>query len=229
MKVAILSWLHLYAVIGYEEGISYQIRNARARGGASKDAVLATLEIAFLHSGPLGSAAVARAASDLLNAYEDPRPAPWPAGWQLKPLLGLPRLDATTTMITASELTAIRDWYQAVCGQIPKYVEFLAVHRPAVLKAYLLRFAHADRGQLPGEMIPILQLQLYTVRSCGPGIREAAAMARGLGVAKQFALDAVTRAMIYAGPAAVSVVADSAGDIFAAWSEEETPKDRSRP
>jgi hypothetical protein len=216
-KVAVLGWLHFYAIIGFEDGILYQIRNAQARGGADKRSILATLETAFLHSGPLGTRFVATAAQDYLRDFEDPQPTPWPPGWLADPEAFAAGLDFNQPGVSAAELAALRGWYVRNCGEVPRYVEFLARYRPAVLKAYRMRYEHALRDALPKQMMPLLQLQWQVTRGCAPGIREAVALAKGFGVSKELVLDAVCRAMLYTGPAAISVVDEAAGDLLLNW------------
>jgi hypothetical protein len=218
-QVAVLCWLHFYAVIGFEEGIEYQIRNAQVRGGAARATILSTLETAFLHSGPLGARYVASASTDILHNYDEPPPIPWPAGWVVEPAAFVAGLDYSRTGLTAAELTALRRWHIATCGEVPPYVDFLGRHRPEVLKAYRMRFEHAAGGALPKQMFALLLLQGQVTRGTAPGVREAARMARGLGVNRQLALDAVSRAMIYTGPASVSVVAEATGDLFDDWAD----------
>lgn len=216
-QVAVLCWLHFYAVIGFEEGIAYQIRNAQVRGGASKAEILATLRVSFLHSGPLGTRFVASAAEPILADYEDPDPIAWPNGWTVEPDVFVAGLDYERPGLDDRELAALRAWYLNVCGELPPAVDFLAGNCPDALKAYRMRYEHAAGGVLPKQMFAMMLLQWEVTRGTSEGIREAFCLARGLGVGKDHVLDGLTRAMVYAGPAAASTVATVAADIIDEW------------
>jgi len=214
--VAVLSWLHLYAILGFEDGIAYQIVNARSRGDADRRTVLAVLEAAFLHSGPWGAGVVAKAAGPLIETLPDGDTTSWPPGWRIDPEAFATELDFSRPELAEDELARIEDWYRRICGFVPRHVTFLARHRPEALKAYRSRFEHAARS-LPKQLLPLLQLQWQVVRGSATGIREAVALARGLEAPKSQAVDCVTRAMLYASPAAVTLVDEVAGDLFDDW------------
>jgi hypothetical protein len=216
-KIGVLCYLHNYAIVGFEGGIRYQITNARKRGRAQKDDVVSTLALAFLESGPRGTGAVAAAAREQLLEYEDPEPSAWPEGWAFEPEAFRTGLDFSTPDLSDAELRLLTQWYERVCGEVPAYVRFLARHRPDVLKAWRNRFEFAVKRSLPKQMVPLIQLQWEVFRSRGPGIREAALLARGLGVDRSFAQNAVARGMLYGGPTAATVVEEAAGDVFDDW------------
>jgi hypothetical protein len=213
-QVAVLSWLHFYAVIGFEDGISYQIRNAQVRGGAQKSDILATLHTAFLHSGPMGTRYVASASDRILSDYEDPEPVPWPTGWIAAPEAFHSGLDYNRPGLDRAETDKLFDWYRTTCGEVPASVRFLARHNPDALKAYRMRYEHAASAGLPNQMFALMLLQWQVTRGTPEGMREGFALARGLGVSRRFAVDAVTRAMVYTGPSAAGTVAETAGDIL---------------
>ena len=214
-KIGTLCYLHYYAIVGFEDGIRYQIVNAQKRGGATKAAVLATLAVAFLHAGPLGMRFVATSSQEYLRDFEEPaEQSGWPDGWASDPEAFRAGLDFSTPDLSARELVALELWYERVCGEVPAYVRFLGRHRPKVLKAYRQRFEFAIGDAMPKQMMPLLQLQWNAIRGCAAGIRDAALMARGFGVSRAFALDAVSRAMVYCGPTGVAVVEQAAGDVF---------------
>lgn len=215
-KIGTLSYLHYYAIVGFEDGVLYQIVNAQKRGRTTKAAILATLAVAFLHAGPLGMRYVATSSAEYLRDFEEPaEPSGWPTGWEVDPDAFRSGIDFATPALTGGELRALEAWYERVCGEVPAHVHFLGRHRPEVLKAYRQRFEFAIRDAMPKQMLPILQLQWEVSRGCRPGIREAALMARGFGVSRALAVDAVARGMVYCGPGGVSVVEDAAGDVFA--------------
>jgi hypothetical protein len=213
-KLGPLTWLHFYSVIGFVEGVRYQIANARGRAGATRKELIGVLAIAFLHSGPLGMFAVA-ASSDALDEYEDPAdPTPWPEGWVAEPEAFRSGMDFGNPELTSEDRASLEGWYLRVCGEVPRHVAFLAEHRPLLLKAQRNRFEFAIKDELPKQLMPILLLHLHASRGWRDGIREAALMARGLGVPKQVAVDAVLRSAPYGGTASIDLVADAAGDVF---------------
>jgi len=216
-QVAVLCWLHFYAVIGFEEGVAYQIRNAQVRGGATREEILATLHVAFLHSGPMGTRFVASAAEPLLADYEDPQPVAWPAGWSVDPAAFTAGLDYARSGLDDDERDSLLTWYRVVVGEVPSSVAFLARHCPDALKAYRMRYEHAAAGVLPKQMFAMMLLQWQATCGTPGGVREAFGLARGLGVSKELALDGMTRAMVYAGLAGAAVVAEAAGDIIEGW------------
>ena len=214
-----LLYLHYYAVVGYEDGIRYEIHGSNSNG-ITKAQVLDTLAIAFVHAGPLGMRYVASAAEPL-RAYVDREPPEpvFPAHWAPDPTAFRSGADFSTLDLTTEDRAAIEGWYSGTLGEIPFYVTFLAEHRPRLLKAYRNRFESAIRGGLPKQMLPVLFLHFNVSRSCEDGIRESLLLARAWGVRKSEAMLAISWGMLYGGTAAISMVARAAGDVVASLEE----------
>jgi hypothetical protein len=212
-----LSYLHYYGIVGYRDGILYEIRNAQSRG-ATRAQLLATLDVAFLHAAEPGMAAVAAAAAGHLRDALDPeRPGTFPAGWAVDPAALRSGMDFSSPEATPKDVQALETWYLRVCGEVPRHVRLLGEHRPALLKASRNRFEHALGEALPKQALPYLLLHWNTIRGSAPGIREAALLARGFGMKRAEAFDAISRALLYGGMAAAAVAHRAAGDVLAEW------------
>jgi len=218
-----LGFLHLYTVMAYDFGINYEVNHSRNLG-ASKQAVLQTIELAFIHCGPRGVGTARLAAKSVLDAWDDSETrddsgadmaAAFPAGWARDPEAFRIELDMTTADLSARELTAIRDWYMSVAGEVPAHVDFLAAGRPGLLKAHLDRMARAMNGPLPKQMLPFLLLQMYLARGNAAGIRESALLGRGLGMTGDQLYEAAAWGMMYGGMSALTLAVEAAGDVFA--------------
>lgn len=215
----VLVFLHYYAVIGYEDGILYEARLAQ-HSGASREEVLDTLAVAFIHAGPMGMRYVASALADY--DYEPPpsaphRPRAYPDGWENDPTAFSSGLDFDVPELLPGEADLVRDWYVANLGEVPAYVEFLARHRPNLLKAYRSRFETAIGTGLPKQMMPYFMLHLNVVRGWPEGIREAALLARGFGMTREQVVDAVAWAMFYGGPDSITIAERAVGGLLEQW------------
>jgi alkylhydroperoxidase/carboxymuconolactone decarboxylase family protein YurZ len=211
--VGILAALHQYAVSAFADGIGYEMRLAQSLG-ASRDAVLDTLSVAFIHSGHPGMYAAARH-SAYLRDYVDPEPSDcFPGDWSLDADALRSGMDFSTREASAEDVEALLAWYRAVPGEVPPYVTFLADHRPGLLKAYRDRYEHAIRGGLPQQMLPYLLLGHNTVRGFPDGIRENVLLGRALGMTREQLLDAVSQGVLHAGIEALAIVKQAAGDLL---------------
>lgn len=224
-----LGFLHLYTVMAYDFGIAYEVNHARTLG-ASKKAVLQTIELAFIHSGPRGIGTARQAAKSILDAwpdsdadsgdagdscgYEADMSAAFPPGWSAEPDLFRIDLDLTTAALSAAELAAIRSWYTGLAGEVPGHVEFLSAGRPGLLKAHLDRLCRAMQGPLPKQMLAFLLLQLSVARANPAGIRESALLGRGLGMTTDQLFEAAAWGAMYGGLSALTLAYDAAADVF---------------
>lgn len=211
-----LGFLHLYTVMGYEQGIKYEVVHARNLG-ATKRAVLQIIELAFIHCGPKGIDAARSASKAILSEWVEPEQemsTVFPQGWMADPASFQLDLDLTTCELSEDELTAIRSWYIDKAGELPDYVEFLAAGRPGLLKAYFHRLARAMSGPLPRQILPFVLLQMHVVRANPAGIRESALLGRGLGMTSDQLYEAAAWGMMYGGPSALSITMKAAGDVF---------------
>jgi hypothetical protein len=212
----LLAVLHYYAVTGYGEGILYEMRQALG-AGVTKGQVLDTLAVAYIHAHAHGMNVVAASAADFLASApwpSDADPNAFPPEWSFDPDAFASGLDFSTPDLSDRERRLLDDWYMERVGEIPRYVTFLGMHRPALLKAHRNRFEHALQGGLPREMMAYLLLYFNVIRGFGDGIREAVLLARMLGMKKMYVVGAICRAMTsYGGPDAVSIAAAAAGDL----------------
>ena len=213
--ITALGMLHFYAVNAYEDGILYEIRNSRA-WGATKAQVLETLATSFIHAGPRGMRYVAAAATDELRDYEPTGDEmQFPEGWAPDPDALRSGLDFTRGELLPGEREQLEEWYRKTIGEVPGWVEFLAAHRPAVLKAYRSRLENSIRDALPKQVLPWLLIQLNTARGLRDGIREWALVGKAFGIADEDIVDAVVWGVGYGGGADVATVArDALSDVL---------------
>jgi hypothetical protein len=211
-----LGFLHLYTVMGYENGIRYEILHARSLG-ATKSAILQTLELAFVHSGPRGIDATRSASRGILDDCDDTgdeMSTLFPPGWAPEPGKFEFDLDMTTAALSKGELEAIQSWYVETTGEVPPHVDFLANGRPGLLKAYLYRVGRAMRGPLPAQILPFVLLQMHVARANPAGIRESALLGRGLGMTPDQLYEAAAWGTMYGGPSSLSIATDVANSVF---------------
>ena len=210
----LLGYVHLYTVLGFEDGIRYEIELAHTRG-ATKAEILDTLAIAYLHAGPLGIRYVHSAGTQLLRDYVDPEPTDrYPEGWTFDKNAFTSGMDFSRPDATKEDLDRLFEWHMRVMGEIPPYVTFMAKHQASLLKAFRNRLEHAVRDALPKQAVPYMWLQYNVARACAEGIRESALLGRGFGMTKAQIAEAIGWGMSYGGPSAVSIAAEAAGDIL---------------
>jgi alkylhydroperoxidase/carboxymuconolactone decarboxylase family protein YurZ len=213
-----LMWLHHHAIVGFEDGLRAEAGRAHALG-ATKDQLLELLALAFIHSGPRGMRLVAQVCGEMIAGYQpverDGRA--FPHGWEPDPEALRSGLDFSDPELSAAEMERLRAWYGRYLGESPPYVEFLWAYRPALLKVYRNRLEHAVRTALPKQIVPFVLLHYEAVRGSGPGVREQLLLCRGFGVTRDQALEAVSAALLYSGPAAVATVETAAGDVLREW------------
>ena len=212
-----LSFLHLYSVVGYGDGVLYEVRNCQSIG-ATKAQILETMALAFLHAGPRGMGSVATSSADYMRTYVEPIESKrlFPVGWEPDPDAFKAGLDFSTADLSADELARLEAWYMRYEREVPSYVRFLAEFRPALLKAYRQRFEHSHFA-LPKQMVPYMLLHFEVSRGLAEGIREGVLLARGFGMTKTQALEAISWGMLYGGPTAIAIVDKAAGDVLRNW------------
>lgn len=211
--VALLAMIHQYTIATFEEGVAYEIRLAQTNGATRTD-ILDTLSVAFIHSGHPGMYAAASYA-DYLRTYEDPPPMDrFPAGWSFDPRAFDSGMDYSSREASKHDMERLLDWYQRTLGEIPRYVSFMAQHRPGLLKTYRDRYEHAIRDSLPKQMLPFLLLNHNVVRGFHEGIRENVLLGRALGMTREQLLDAICSAVLHAGVNALGIVDEAAGELL---------------
>jgi hypothetical protein len=216
LRIAALGALHLFAITGYQGGVLFEIANAETAAFRRAE-VVETLVVAFLQGPVQGTHAMADAVAERLRRYREPgNPGAYPDGWEVDPGAFASGLDFADPHLSAGELVRLERWYLAVTGEVPRSVSFLAVHAPRVLKAWRARFETAVQV-MPKQMLPFLLLHYEAYRGREQGIREAALLARGLGVTRAQAAATIVWAMNHAGAAAVSTAGDAASALLQAW------------
>lgn len=202
-----------YALAGYQVGVRYAVRQLN-RLGLSREECLDGFAVCALYCGPRGLETIARALDDY--AWVEPEnPYPFPTHWSHNPAQLASGIDFTTPELSAEEEKKVRDWYVRTLGEVPRYVDFLAAHQPEMLKVYRNRFETCLKV-LPNQVLPFTLIHFNATRANVPGIRENVLLARGLGMTKGEALQAVMSGM-YAGIEAISVVDEAVRDVFDSW------------
>jgi hypothetical protein len=210
----VLAHLHYYVVIGFEEGILYEITLARSGGAALTD-VLDTLAVAYLHGGPQGMARVASGSWDYLREWRDNEEAAkaerWPDTWSFDPAAVRSGMDFGSQDTTEADVAALSAWYEHTIGYVPPQVGFLARNRPNMLKSFRGRYEHAIRDSLPKQMLPYLHLHLAVCQRSPEAMRESVALGRAFGMTRSQLADAICWANCYGGPGAVALAAETIG------------------
>ena len=203
-----LGFLHLYAILGYSFGIKYETQHSRSLG-ASNQAILQTLEIAFMHSGPRGMHAASDGIQYDLEGSEESSMSNaliFPDGWSRNPVAFQTGLNYDNPELSKIELENLYDWYEKNIGEIPNYVSILSKVRPGLLKAHWARVEHAMEGPLPAQMYPFLLLQYNVARSFTSGIRESFLLGRSFGMTNNQLFDAIGWGMLIGGPESIESV-----------------------
>jgi hypothetical protein len=211
-----LTFLHYYAVVGFEVGAGYTLDIINRAGHALAD-VTDTLAVAFLNSPSMGMNAMAPALSERLARWDEPaQPFAWPDGWDTDYARLRCGADFSSPRATPEDLAAIRRWYLDVTGEVPRAVEFLAEHHPDVLKALRGRLETALRS-MPVQMLPYLLIGLEASRMAPDALRDALLLGRGLGLTKRQAIAAAMPSLFYSSLGGISVLDRVGADLLADW------------
>lgn len=217
IAVAVLLWVHAYAVLGNGKGALYEIVAVRNLG-ASRAEVLEVIAFAALHGGPLAINAVAETAEAYIAGWEeDGAGIAWPDGWAADPDALRSGIDLTSDVLGDGELELIRAWYRRTGDAVPAHVELLATAAPDALKTLRARFETATRGALPAQMIPLLAAHLATLRGQDVQLRRALLTARSVGVRRGEALSVLLWAAVYGGEPTLEAALTAVGDLFQEW------------
>lgn len=215
-----LNMLHHYAIVGYEDGILYEVLLSKRRG-ATRGEVLDTLAIAFIHGGPLGSRFVSTSSADFLKNWQDEpysadNAARWPTRWVQDASALRSGMDFSTKSASKADIAALFGWYEKTTGEVPRHVQMLAELRPDFLKSYRDRYENILRGGLPKQMLPYLMLHYNLERGHGDGIRENVLLCKAFGMSREQIIDGFAWSSIYAGVEALGLAHEVAGDIVRA-------------
>ena len=218
IAVAILLWVHAYAVLGNGKGALYEtiaVRNL----GASRAEVLEVIALAALHGGPIAINAVAETGGAYLADWDeaDGDGIVWPDGWTFDPDALRSGIDLRSDALEDGELELVRAWYRRTGVDVPAHVELLATLAPDALKTLRARHETAIRGALPVQMIPLLGAHLETLRGRAVPLRRALLTARGVGVRRGEALSTLLWAAVYGGEPTLETALGATVDLFEEW------------
>lgn len=212
--VPALACLHQYVIRAFADGIGYEMRLARSRGATRED-ILDVLSIAFIHGGHVGMYAVSRM-TPFLRDFEpiSHSDRPFPTNWAFDGDAFRSGMDFSNPDVTHEDLDALTEWYERTIGETPAHVTFLARYRPTLLKAHRQRYETAIQTSLPKQMMPFLLLHHDVYRGFAGGIRENVLLARAFGLTQSQVVDAISSALLHAGPGALDLVNDVATDLI---------------
>jgi hypothetical protein len=189
--------------------------------GYSIDAILETLAVSFYLAPTWGTVETAQAVRDGLAEYRQPEPgapSPFPEDWKVAPEELKAGLDYSTPELTKADLDALTNWYTRVCGEVPASIQLYTEYRPNLLKADRNRWEHLVRKGLPNQMFAYLLLHYEVWRGNVAGTRDALLLARGLGMSKQHAVDAIWYGGSFFGATAtIAAVAAPVKEILDSW------------
>ncbi|HEY5333352.1 MAG TPA: hypothetical protein VIJ21_07355 [Solirubrobacterales bacterium] len=206
--------LHNYVLMGYEEGIAYEVKLCR-EGGMTKAELLDLLAVGFIHGSPFGMRWVYSGASPQLRQWVEPEPVErWPVEWGFDPDFFVSGADFSNQEASDEDVRRIVEWYEKKLGMVPDYVSFLARHRPGMLKAYRNRYEHAIRDALPKEMMAYALLNMNVARGFADGIREGVLLSQAMGMTKAQILDAICWGFFYGGVDSIGIAQRAAGDLI---------------
>ena len=100
---------------------------------------------------------------------------------------------------------------------MPAHVELLAELAPDALKTQRARFETAVRGELPAQLVPLLEANLHAIRLQPTPLRRSLALARSLGVRRGEALATLFWAAVYGGDVVMETAVDALADVLADW------------
>ncbi len=221
-----LPYLNLYSVGGWAEGVAYimeicQPATFLSGPGYSRAAIVETLGVSFYLAPTWGTVLVADQIRESLAAFREPAPgapSPFPDGWVVDPDALKAGLDYSTPDLTKQDLTALREWYLRVCGEVPKSIELYAKYRPQVLKADRARWENIVKTGLPNQMFAYLFLHHEVWRGNVQGTRDALLLARGLGMEQEYAVDAVWYGGSFlGGTGTIAATAEPVAEILERW------------
>lgn len=207
--------LTFYALMGHVVGVRYVLHSWRARG-INRDQALEMLAMAFVHAGPRGMETIQEAHQRIEFPEVAEQPAQFPTGWAADIAAFRSGLDFSTVSLTAEEKSKLYDWYLRTIGEVPRYVRFMAEHRPALLKTHRARIENM-LYVLPKQFWPTTMLYYHVMSRLAEGIRENVLLCKAWGVSKSDTLDTIGNALVYGQMEAASMVQQEAGDVFDGW------------
>jgi hypothetical protein len=207
-----------YILMGWEDGILNQIDSLQFRK-VSKAQIMEVVMAAQIWGGMKSLQCVYRAANTYLRQYVDsPSPAAFPPGWAADDAAFKSGLDLSTLELSDADRANLFGWYERTIGYVPRSVQFAAVHNPAFLKAYRLKWENAFKGALPKQLMPVFMLRSNVMAGRRDAIREAALLAKAWGVGRQWVVHNVMHLGYYfVGLDGLYAAEDALGDVLASW------------
>ena len=211
---AAISFLGLYGLIDFAEGIRYTVHPLQD-AGMSKAETLEAISIAFLATGPRAIEAIAVALDDY-RWQEPAEPLVWDGGWAPDPEAFDSGMDSSTPEMSRQDLHRLEEWYELTLGEIPRYVRFLWRTRPELLKAYRTRWENTCRI-LPKQLLPTSLLTYGVLVHRKHVIRENTLLCKAFGVSKEDTLYRLHDGCVYGGIDAMTLVEEVVGDVIDGW------------
>jgi hypothetical protein len=214
---------HFYATLPYPEGVLGDLSVARQIGG-TKQEVADIMALAFLHSGPCGMNATAKACDARMREWDSDAGetgVQWPDGWTVDS--GAFRCgidfdrDVESSGLSAEELNMIEAWHLRVQGEVPAYVTFLGKWHPLALRAFRARYETSTAGWLPKEFIALCHVHLAACWTRADALRRTLRMAKYFGVKKDQAVQILSLSMLYLGDIAMDGALEGVDEILDSW------------
>ena len=186
--------------------------------------MLDVLNYAYLSAGPRGMNAVAELSSQYLRDWQDDPaadPVGWPPGWGPDPSAFRAGIDYTTSGLSDQEVRKISAWHQRMYGVIPRHVDLFARLHPVAYKLHRIRYEKSIGDVIPAQLIPLLTLQLATIRMQPEVMRQALHQARVLGARRHHVVQTIFAGLrqVMVDPLAMEATANAIDDLLAAWRE----------
>ncbi len=220
MLLCNVATLHHYAALRFGPGVAWELE-AAARAGLTRREVLDVLSLAYLTDGPSTQGPAHQEADTLLRDWTDPTAdarARFPAGWEHDPAAFASGIEVSSPPeMTDQEMRGLYDWYRRTTGEVPAGVELLATYRPALLKAYRLRWENCFRA-LPKQVMPFVMLHHNAMRRDVASLHDAALLGRAWGMTRDQVVSAVTVGLTFGdGLEPMNTVHAALADILATW------------
>lgn len=215
----ILTLLHHYIVLRFEEGIIHEVKSSQLLG-ATKAQVNELFALSFVQGGCCAFRGIYEETMDYMAQYREPAtPIAWPAGWAPDPAAYASGLDFSAREMLDGELDKLFAWYEATIGYVPRSAALMAKCNPTFLKAYRAKLENAvSTGTLPKQLFPYISIHYNVHRGFREGIREATLLGKAWGMTRSQVVSAVVLGTAFMGSLDSAYITDEAiGDILEAW------------
>jgi hypothetical protein len=213
--------LHIFAIVGYRNGMEYEVIMARQVGWSKKE-VIQVLNFSAIMGGSNGMAGVADTLLPILATWDDDRETgevPFPDNWHVDPdiLKSGIAIDSTSDWSEA-DMEAHKAWHQKNFGEVPRYVEAWQRLAGAPYKVNRTRFEVAAGATLPAQMYPLLLAHASAWLERPGGLRQALKWAKNLGVTQPQIVAVLDVAFFWGGEFKMAnVLTDEVLDVLEGW------------